>query len=136
MIKIKNIDHVVIRAKDPERLIRFYCELLGCRLEKTSSEETGLFQLRAGASLIDIVSVDGRLGRQGGAAPGAEGRNMHHFCVRVEPFDESEIRDFLQQRGVEVGELEIHYGAEGYGPSLYLKDPEDNVVELKGPANA
>ena len=136
MIRIKNIDHVVIRARDPERLIRFYCEVLGCSVEKESSEELGLFQLRAGASLIDIVSVHGMLGRQGGAGPGREGRNMHHFCVRVDPFDENEIRAFLQQKGIQASELEIHYGAEGYGPSLYLSDPEDNVIELKGPANA
>ena len=85
--------------------------------------------------MIDIVSLDGSLGRQGGAGPGLEGRNMHHFCVRVEPFDEQEIRTFLQRHGVQAGELERHYGAEGYGPSLYLNDPEGNVIELKGPAD-
>ena len=117
-------------------MIQFYSEVLGCGLEKVSSEEIGLFQLRAGTSLIDIVSVDGGLGRQDGGAPGREGRNMHHFCVRVEPFDEDEIRKFLLQKGIQASELEIHYGAEGYGPSLYLKDPEENVIELKGPADS
>lgn len=135
MIKIKAIDHVVIRARNPELMVRFYCEVLGCSVEKVSADEIGLFQLRAGTSLIDIVSIDGTLGRQGGAGPGREGRNLHHFCVRVDPFDEHDIRTFLREKGIEASPLEIHYGAEGYGPSLYLSDPEDNVIELKGPAD-
>lgn len=135
MIKIKNIDHVVIRARNPETMIRFYCDVLACHLEK-SSEKIGLYQLRAGTSLIDIVSAQGELGRQGGRAPGEEGRNMHHFCLRIDPFDEKEIKRFLEEKGVRYSDLEIHYGAEGYGPSLYIKDPENNVIELKGPADA
>ena len=74
-----------------------------------------------------------RLGRQGGAAPGSGGRNMDHFCVRVETFDEAAIRRHLASHGVDAGPTESRYGAEGQGPSIYINDPEDNVVELKGP---
>ncbi len=90
-------------------------------------------QLRAGSSLIDLVPVDGKLGRMGGAPPGVEGRNMDHFCLRVEPFDDAAIRAHLQAHGVAAGQVESRYGAEGEGPSIYLTDPEGNVVELKGP---
>jgi len=90
-------------------------------------------QLRAGRSLLDLVPVDGPLGRAGGAAPGREGRNLDHFCFRVEPFDEHAIRAQLQRDGVEAGPVEPRYGAEGEGPSIYVADPEGNVVELKGP---
>ncbi|HBA66734.1 MAG TPA: VOC family virulence protein [Methylococcaceae bacterium] len=135
MIKIKNIDHIVIRARNPETMIHFYCDVLGCRLEK-SSEKIGLYQLRAGASLIDIVSVYGELGRQGGRAPSEEGRNMHHFCLRIDPFDEIELKRFLKAKNISHSEVETHYGAEGYGPSLYIEDPENNVIELKGAANS
>jgi catechol 2,3-dioxygenase-like lactoylglutathione lyase family enzyme len=93
-----------------------------------------LVQLRAGRSLIDLVPVDGKLGRAGGAAPGVEGRNLDHFCFRVEPFDEAAIRRQLDAHGVAAGPVESRYGAEGVGPSLYVTDPEGNVVELKGPA--
>jgi glyoxylase I family protein len=74
------------------------------------------------------------LGRAGGAAPGIEGRNLDHFCFRVEPFDEADIRSVLEARGIVAGRTESRYGAEGEGPSIYVTDPEGNVVELKGPA--
>ncbi len=134
MFEIQNIDHVVIRAGDAEAMIRFYCDVLGCAVERTLAPELGLTQLRAGRALIDIVSVQGEIGRSGGAAPGREGRNMDHFCVRVAPFDEAAIRAHLAKHGVTAGELATRYGAEGSGPSLYLQDPEGNTVELKGPA--
>jgi glyoxylase I family protein len=126
MIRIKSLDHVVIRAADSAALTAFYCDVLGCTVERTSAPETGLTQLRAGAALIDIVAVDSKLGRAGGAAPRSEGRNMDHFCVLLKQFDEAAIRSAspLQQR----------YGAQGYGPSIYIEDPEGNTVELKGPA--
>jgi hypothetical protein len=79
------------------------------------------------------VPIDGKLGRAGGAAPGPEGRNLDHFCFRIEPFDEAAIRSHLQEHGVSAGPVESRYGAEGPGPSMYLTDPEGNVVELKGP---
>jgi glyoxylase I family protein len=112
-------------------MVGFYREVLGCAVDKRR-EDLGLVHMRAGASLIDLISVDGELGRMGGAAPAAEGRNMDHLCLRVEPFDEDEIRGHLRSQGVEASELYHNYGAEGDGPSLYLRDPEGNVVELKG----
>jgi glyoxylase I family protein len=133
MIRIRALDHVVIRAKDLDRMIAFYRDVLGCKVERQSSPEFGLVQLRAGTSLIDLVSVDGELGRKGGAAPGEDGHNMDHFCVRLDEFDESRIREHLSRFGVEGSPLETRYGAEGPGPSIYIKDPEGNTVELKGP---
>lgn len=132
MIRIREIDHLVLRVADLDRMIRFYCEVLGCTVEKRQ-EELGLIQLRAGRSLVDLVPVDGKLGRAGGAPPGAEGRNLDHFCFRVEPFDAAAIRARLEASGVKAGPVEARYGAEGYGPSIYVTDPEGNVVELKGP---
>ncbi|MGI9290449.1 MAG: VOC family protein [Gammaproteobacteria bacterium] len=133
MIQIKGLDHVVIRAQDPEAMTGFYCDVLGCVVERRSSPAFGLIQLRAGDSLIDIVAVDGEIGRMGGAAPGKDGRNMDHFCVRLEHFVEEEIREHLQRYGVIGSKLETRYGAEGNGPSIYVQDPEGNTVELKGP---
>ena len=133
MLVISALDHVVIRARDAEALVRFYCDVLGCNVERRSSPEFGLVQLRAGDSLIDIVAVDSELGRMGGAPPATGGGNMDHFCVRLEHFDEQLIRDHLARYGVEGSRLEARYGAEGYGPSIYVQDPEGNTVELKGP---
>lgn len=131
-IRIREIDHIVLRVVDLPRMLRFYCEVLGCSIEKEQLE-IGLTQLRAGRSLIDLVPVSGQLGRAGGAPPGTEGRNVDHFCVRVEPFDAEAILQHLRAHGLEPGDVASRYGAEGEGPSIYVSDPEGNVVELKGP---
>ena len=129
---VQGIDHVVLRVVDVEGVIRFYQDVLGCAVERRK-DDLGLIQLRAGRSLIDLVDVNGELGQKGGAAPGAEARNMDHFCLRIDPFDEAQIRAHLRAHGVEAGELATRYGSEGDGPSLYIQDPEGNTVELKGP---
>lgn len=132
MLKLQCLDHLVLRVVDLDRMLHFYVHVLGCSVERRQ-DEIGLVQLRAGASLIDLVPVHGKLGRQGGSAPGPEGRNLDHFCLRVEPFDAAAIGAHLAAHGALPGPLESRYGAEGEGPSVYLSDPEGNVVELKGP---
>lgn len=133
MIRIERIDHIVLRVSDLEAMIAFYCDVLGCSVERRR-DDIGLTQLRAGSCLVDLVPVQGKLGMAGGAAPGREGRNLDHFCFRVEPFDEAAIRSHLEIKGVHAGATESRYGAEGEGPSIYIQDPEGNTVELKGPA--
>jgi glyoxylase I family protein len=134
MIRIGEIDHVVLRAIDLEAMQRFYGEVLGCR-EERRQDAIGLVQLRAGASLIDLVSVAGKLGRRGGRAPETEAHNMDHLCLRVEDYDEPAILAHLAAHHVRVGELGRRYGARGEGPSIYLYDPQGNLIELKGPAS-
>jgi glyoxylase I family protein len=132
MIRIREIDHLVLRVIDLDKMLSFYCGALGCTIERRQ-DAIGLVQLRAGRSILDLVPIDGKLGSAGGPAPGSEGRNLDHFCLRVEPFDEAAIRSQLREHGVSAGPVESRYGAEGAGPSMYLTDPEGNVVELKGP---
>ena len=132
MISISNIDHVVIRVKDVARMIAFYRDVLGCTEERLK-DDIGLYQLRAGSALIDLMDVNGTLGKTGGAAPGKDAHNMDHFCVRVEPFDEEAIRAHLKAHGIDTPETTMRYGAEGSGPSIYIQNPEGNTVELKGP---
>ena len=131
MITIQAIDHVVFRVVDLQKVAAFYIDVLGARWEKTQ-ESLGLYQLRVGSSLVDLVPVDGKLGALGGAAPGREGRNVDHVCFRVLPWDGESILTHLGSHGIE-GEIVSRYGAEGDGPSIYLTDPEGNIVELKGP---
>ncbi len=132
MFRLVALDHLVLRVVDLQRMLHFYCDALGCTVEKRQ-ENIGLIQLRAGSALIDLVPIDGKLGAAGGAPPGKEGRNLDHFCLRVEPFDDSAIREQLSRHGYDAGPEEQRYGAEGQGPSIYVTDPEGNVVELKGP---
>jgi len=130
-IRFRGLDHVVLRVVDLERMLRFYCEVLGCVVER-QVHDLGLVQMRAGHSLIDLVVVDGKLGRAGGGSPVTDGRNLDHFCLRLEEFDGERITSFLDTRGVVVGEVVSRYGAEGQGPSIYIDDPEGNRIELKG----
>ena len=130
---VARLDHVVLRVRDLERSIAFYASVLGCIVDRRR-DDLGLVHLRAGASMIDLVAVDGPLGRPGGAPAGDGARNVDHVCLRVEPFDGAAILAHLQRHGVARStEVQTNYGAEGLGPSLYLDDPDGNVVELKGP---
>lgn len=133
-IHIREIDHVVIRATDVAALTRFYCDVLGCSVEKVQ-RELGLTQLRAGRSLIDLLEVGAKIDRPENGTPGT-GRNMDHLCLRIEPFDEPALRAHLAEHGMQVDDAARRYGADGFGPSLYLFDPEGNMVELKGPPEA
>lgn len=122
---IVGLDHVVVRARDLERMVAFYRDAVGC-IEERRIEKLGLVQMRAGRSMIDLVA---------GRGPETAG-NMDHLCLRIEPFDAAAIRARFAQFGVEIGEVVSRYGAEGDGPSVYLNDPEGNVIELKGPPGA
>lgn len=130
MIRVRNIDHLVLRSANVDCMVRFYEEVLGCRVERSLPAETGLVQLRAGEALIDIVAVDSELGRAGGGPPTAGGNNLDHFCLRLEACEQQELRDWLASHGVAC-EFGTRYGAEGFGPSVYIKDPDGNTVELR-----
>ena len=130
MFQIRDIDHIVLRVRDLESMIEFYSKVLGCSVE-WRRPDLGLVHLRAGTAMIDLVPVDGQLGRLGGAAPGKEGRNMDHVCLRIQPFDLDQIVEHLGANQVRLGEIRPRFGAEGEGVSIYVYDPEDNLIELK-----
>lgn len=131
---VQRLDHVVLRVRDLDRSEAFYREVLGCAVARRR-DDLGLRHLQAGASMIDLVAVDGTLGQRGGAAAGAEGRNLDHLCLRIEPFDEAAIVAHLAAHGLAPhGPASSNFGAEGDGPSLYFDDPDGNAVELKGPS--
>lgn len=132
---LKGFDPIVLRVTNLDRVHGFYQETLGCSDEREQAE-IGLFQLRAGHSLIDLATIDGRLGAAGGAAPGVEGRNVDHFALAISPFDEAAIRTHLDRHGVAIEQSGPRYGAEGEGPSIYFRDPEGNLIELKGSATS
>lgn len=131
-IEILGLDHLVLRVSDVDRSIAFYAEVLGCPVERRI-DELGLVQLRAGDSLIDLVDVASPLGKSGGGAADPQARNVDHFALRLARFDESAIREHLARLGVEAGDTATRYGADGFGPSIYIRDPDGNTVELKGP---
>src|SRR5690349_6046387 len=132
-IAVQGFDHIVLRVRDKAAMLSFYVDVLGLSVDR-DRPQLGLTHIRAGGQIIDLVTLDGPLGKLGGAAPGAEGRNLDHFALQVEPFDEAAIRAHLAAHGVTVAEEGQRYGADGDGFSLYVRDPEGNTVELKGPS--
>jgi catechol 2,3-dioxygenase-like lactoylglutathione lyase family enzyme len=128
----RGLDHIVLRVRDLEQSLRFYTNALDGSVERRL-DALGLVQVRLGASLIDLVPVESPLGKLGGAAPGKDARNLDHFALQIAPFDESALRAHLLAHGVEPGDVGLRYGAEGNGPSMYVRDPDGNTVELKGP---
>jgi len=130
-LQIRGLDHIVLRVAHLDRTLAFYRDVLGCAVER-AQPDIGLWQLRAGRSLVDLVPVQGPLGREGGPPPGTDGHNLDHVCFRLEEFDQLAIREHLARHGVQADAVANRYGADGDGPSLYLRDPEGNRIELKG----
>ena len=130
-LNITGIDHVVIRVLDLSTTVDFYCDVLGCKLERGPGEGR-LVQLRAGNSLIDLVDVGGPIGKRGGHPPDHAAPNMDHVCLQVHPWNTEIIERHLNDCGVSHGKTQSRYGAAGMGPSLYIQDPEGNSVEIKG----
>lgn len=133
-IHVAGFDHIVLRVRDKAAMLAFYQGVLGLVVDR-DRPQLGLTHVRAGPQMIDLVTLDGPLGKLGGAGPGAEGRNLDHFALQVRPFDEAAIRAHLAAHGVAIVEEGPRYGADGDGFSLYVRDPEGNTVELKGPAS-
>jgi catechol 2,3-dioxygenase-like lactoylglutathione lyase family enzyme len=123
---VRGIDHVVYRVRDPERMVAFYQEVLGCRVDHRQ-EQLGLVHLRAGTALVDLVRAEGPL-------PEPEQGNVAHLCLRIDPWEPGRLADHFAALGIAITLAGANYGAEGTGPSLYLRDPEGNLLELKGPA--
>jgi len=134
MIRVELIDHIVLRTTRPQLLIDFYRDVLGCAAERTLPPEAGLVQLRAGKALIDIVDVNSELGKAGGPAPQTTGNNLDHYCLQVAGTEEALLDDLLEH-GIDAGKPEERYGASGFGPSVYIADPDGNVIELRPQIN-
>ena len=126
------LDHVVIRVADLDRSMKFYCDILGCQII-LRREDLGLYHLQAGQAQIDLVVLDGVLGQKFNL-PNPDRPNLDHFCLRIEPFDTLALVDYLASHDLKISEVANRFGAEGYGPSLYVEDPDGNKVELKGAA--
>lgn len=126
-IAVAELDHVVLRCRDQERMLAFYTQVLGLA-EERRLDGIGLVQLRAGRSMVDLVP----------GQPGSfESANVDHVCLMLAPVSMDAVVQYLSAHGIDViGEPTTRYGATGNGPSVYVRDPEGNVIELKVPGDA
>src|SRR5215472_9184166 len=114
-LTVAELDHVVLRCREQERMLDFYTRVLGLKEERRIAQ-IGLIQLRAGASMIDLVPA---------AEPRVEsGSNVDHFCLGIQAADLRTAMDYLRMNAVEIiGEPAVRYGARGMGNSIYVRDP-------------
>lgn len=131
MLEIAGIDHIVLRTTKLTEMLHFYTQVLGCPVERKTSNDIGLTQLRAGSALIDLVTIESHLGKMGGGAPTQTENNVDHFCLQLKAISETEIQQHLSAHNIDTSEFADRYGAQGFGRSIYVKDPEGNTVELK-----
>ena len=131
---LEGLDHVVLLVGDMERAKDFYCGVLGCTVDAALPQH-GMLQLRAGASLIDLVDISTDEGAWA-KPPVAGGRNLDHVCIATGPWEEARMRAHLAAYGVAIVEEGIRYGARGDGLSFYVADPFGNFIELKRPPDA
>ena len=128
---LEGLDHVVLLVDDMERAKAFYTQVLGCTVDN-ALPQYGMLQLRAGASLIDLVDIGSSEGAW--AKPDVSGgRNMDHVALATGPWDRDALHAHLAAHGVDIVEEGERYGAKGEGYSVYVRDPSGNTVELKGP---
>src|SRR3982751_2266895 len=122
-LRVKGLDHVVLRVADMDRAIAFYEQVLGLHVERRL-ESIGLVQLRAGVAMIDLVPR---------TEDEDDGRNMDHFAVQIEEMDVPALTAHLKRHGIDPGEVRRRYGAEGYGSSLHIPAPDRDTGRGNGP---
>jgi len=120
MLEIAGIDHIVLNTHQIKAMLLFYCDILGCPIEK-KQPDIKLTQLRAGNCLIDLIETNDKPGRI---------KNMDHFCLQVKDFDYEQISLLLKNNNITFSRYGKRYGAQGYAHSLFIEDPEGNTVEL------
>ena len=126
-MKVIGFDHLVINTRDVDRAIEFYRDVLGLEIlreEEFRAGKVGFVSVR----VTDETIIDVR--------PSASDqpfvKNVDHICVRLAPTDLMRVKDELRARGLETqDEVNTRWGAQGYGESLYVDDPEGQTIELK-----
>jgi glyoxylase I family protein len=130
-LQLRGVDHVALRVRSLDRSIAFYCSVLRCEVA-ARNEDAGIVHLRAGAQMIDLIWLEGRMGKSGGAEPRVEARNMHHICLAYEPHDSDALFAYLDAQKIEhSAKPQDNLGAGGQGTSVYLADPDENLIEVK-----
>ena len=128
MMHISGLDHIVLNVTDVERSLAFYQECLGLPAERVEEWRRGTLPFPSvrlsDATIIDLVRSDENGDR---AKP-----NLNHFCLVTDDTDLTPICESLRSSGVsiETGPA-IRSGARGDALSIYFRDPDQNLVEVR-----
>ena len=130
LVKITEMDHIVLRNKDVETSLRFYTEVLGMQAERVEQWRAGEVRFPSARlnadTIIDFFGTDQEpIGKDGA-------KNQDHFCMVIEPTDMEDLKAKFEAMGVEIqAGPGKRWGSHGDGISLYIYDPDGNVVELR-----
>jgi len=130
LVKITELDHIGLRVKDVEAALRFYSELLGLKTERVDEwrkGEIGFPSVRLNAdTLIDFFLSEKKVDNAN------KEMNQDHFCLVIEPTNMENLKTKLEELGVRIYDGPgKRWGAHGDAISLYMYDPDQNVVELR-----
>jgi catechol 2,3-dioxygenase-like lactoylglutathione lyase family enzyme len=128
MIRIRSLDHFVLRVRDLDASLRFYRDLLGIAVEQEEAYRQGtrpFVSLRIGDQLLDLVP-------DSTYDPASGGGGFLHFCLATDT-DFTALIGALRDASVPLlhDEPVPRGGARGEGLSIYVQDPDGYVVELK-----
>lgn len=129
VVKVKSLDHLVLKVKDQKASLDFYVNLLGLtpeRVELWQAGEVGFPSVRLNAfTIIDFF-------KQSQSVDLATKNNVEHICLEVEPIDLDQLKTQLEDLKISIVEGPgKRWGAKGIGMSLYIQDPDQNVIELR-----
>ena len=120
-MRVSGFDHVVLLVADVERTLGWYRDVLGLRAERVEEWKEGRVPFPSvrvdEGTIIDLVRGE------------RDGRNVDHICLVIEPTD---MDDLASSGRFDVVEGPVQrWGARGTATSVYVRDPDGNVVELR-----
>ena len=130
LVKITEMDHIVLRVKDVEESLRFYTEILGMGSERVDQWRAGEIRFPSARinadTIIDFFGSDQEpIGKEGV-------KNQDHYCMVIEKTDMEALKARFEAIGVDIqAGPGKRWGSHGDGISLYIYDPDNNVVELR-----
>ena len=130
LVKITEMDHIVLRSKDVEVSLKFYTEVLGMKAERVEQWRSG--EIRFPSARINADTIIDFFGSDQEPISKDGIKNQDHFCMVIEPTDMEQLKAKFEAMGVEIqAGPGKRWGSHGDGISLYIYDPDDNVVELR-----
>ncbi len=130
LVNITEMDHIVLRTRDVEESLRFYTEVLGMKAERVEQWRAGEVRFPSARlnpdTIIDFFASDNIPDDKDGP------RNQDHFCMVIDFTDMEALKTRFEEIGVEIqAGPGKRWGSHGDGISLYIYDPDSNVVELR-----